>query len=131
MFQFGWFPRLKKDATLGVRFPHSEIAGSKVACHLPDDIVDCNVLHRLKQPRHPLSALFKVAFRRFLSSDEIIYLLVKEQSGLRESRTPDLPRARRMLYQLSYEPKTKKTGLASFPKIHTRSFLRPPEIRLG
>jgi len=32
---------------------------------------------------------------------------------------------------LSYEPKTKKTGLASFPKIHTRSLLRPPKIRLG
>jgi hypothetical protein len=68
-----------------------------------------------------LSALFKVAFRRFLSSDEIIYLLVKEQSGLREVRTPDLPHAKRMLYQLSYEPKTKKAGQASFLKVHTRS----------
>ena len=61
MFQFGWLPSCLRKIRLKRGFPHSETAGSQVACHLPDVIADGHVLLRLKQPRHPLSALFKVA----------------------------------------------------------------------
>ena len=36
---------------------HSEIFGSKVICTYPKLIVAYHVLHRLREPRHPLCAL--------------------------------------------------------------------------
>lgn len=38
-------------------FPHSEIAGSKIAHISPTLIAACHVLHRLYMPRHPPNAL--------------------------------------------------------------------------
>ena len=38
-------------------FPHSEIAGSKLAHSSPALIAACHVLHRLYMPRHPRIAL--------------------------------------------------------------------------
>ena len=38
-------------------FPHSEIAGSKLAHSSPTLIAACHVLHRLYMPRHPPNAL--------------------------------------------------------------------------
>jgi hypothetical protein len=38
-------------------FPHSDIPGSKRACHFPRLIAACHVLHRLLAPRHPPYAL--------------------------------------------------------------------------
>ena len=40
-----------------VGFPHSEIAGSKVAHTSPALIAACHVLHRLCMPRHPRNTL--------------------------------------------------------------------------
>ena len=37
--------------------PHSEILGSKVICTYPKLIAAYHVLHRLREPRHPPSAL--------------------------------------------------------------------------
>ncbi len=102
--------------TLMSGLPHSETAGSQVACHLPDAIVDGNVLLRLKQPRHSLSALIKVAliYLTFLllTGNSIHF---SKNGGLREIRTPDLLVANEALFQLSYEPiSIKKAGGASF-----------------
>ena len=105
MFQFGWLPSCLRKIRLKRGFPHSETAGSQVACHLPDAIVDGNVLLRLKQPRHSLSALIKVAliYLTFLllTGNSIHF---SKNGGLREIRTPDLLVANEALFQLSYEP---------------------------
>ena len=37
--------------------PHSEISGSRVICTSPKLIAAYHVLHRLREPRHPPSAL--------------------------------------------------------------------------
>ena len=67
-FSLGGCLLVQAQETLMSGLPHSETAGSQVACHLPDAIADGNVLLRLKQPRHPLSALFKVALIYLTSS---------------------------------------------------------------
>ena len=41
----------------GTGLPHSEIPGSKCACHYPRLIAAYHVLHRLSVPRHPSHAL--------------------------------------------------------------------------
>jgi hypothetical protein len=38
-------------------FPHSDISGSKCACHSPKLFAACHVLLRLSAPRHPPSTL--------------------------------------------------------------------------
>ena len=38
-------------------FPHSDITGSKVICTSPELFAAYHVLHRLREPRHPPSAL--------------------------------------------------------------------------
>jgi hypothetical protein len=40
-----------------IRFPHSEISGSKIICISPKLIAAYHVLHRLQEPRHPPCAL--------------------------------------------------------------------------
>ncbi|CAN0551015.1 unnamed protein product, partial [Ectocarpus sp. 12 AP-2014] len=47
--------KTKKNGEDG--FPHSEIAGSKIAHISPTLIAACHVLHRLYVPRHPPNAL--------------------------------------------------------------------------
>ena len=42
---------------LNTGLPHSEIPGSKVICTSPGLIAACHVLLRLREPRHPPSAL--------------------------------------------------------------------------
>ena len=42
---------------LNTGLPHSEIPGSKVICTSPGLIAACHVLRRLREPRHPPSAL--------------------------------------------------------------------------
>ena len=46
------YPDMTRD-----RLPHSEISGSQRACHSPELIATCYVLHRLLSPRHPPCAL--------------------------------------------------------------------------
>ena len=106
MFQFGWLPSCLRKIRLKRGFPHSETAGSQVACHLPDAIVDGNVLLRLKQPRHSLSALIKVAliylyFVR-LAADHSIHF--SKNGGPERVRTADLFIANEVFFQLNYRP---------------------------
>ena len=63
MFQFPGFPSHDYvfiirylDITLS-EFPHSEILGSQFTCNSPKLIAAYHVLHRLREPRHPPSAL--------------------------------------------------------------------------
>ena len=44
-------------------FPHSEIPGSKRACHSPGLIAACHVLLRLLAPRHPPYALSSLTIK--------------------------------------------------------------------
>src|SRR5438034_2741293 len=43
--------------------PHSDISGSKCACHSPKLIAACYVLHRLSVPRHPPSTLSNLTIK--------------------------------------------------------------------
>ena len=49
--------RLSTTGLQPVRFPHSEISGSKNICFYPKLIAAYHVLHRLWEPRHPPCAL--------------------------------------------------------------------------
>ena len=65
MFQFPPFASLLvvRIITLQViGLSHSEIAGSKVICTYPALIAAYHVLHRLREPRHPPSALYYFLF---------------------------------------------------------------------
>ncbi|CAN0534164.1 unnamed protein product, partial [Ectocarpus sp. 12 AP-2014] len=55
LLRLGQSPKTKKNGEDG--FPHSEIAGSKIAHISPTLIAACHVLHRLYVPRHPPNAL--------------------------------------------------------------------------
>ena len=58
MFQFPTFASLFRMAGLQpAGLPHSEIRGSKIICIYPQLIAAYHVLHRLREPRHPPSAL--------------------------------------------------------------------------
>ena len=46
-----------RDCRKTAGFPHSDIAGSMVACTSPTLFAACHVLHRLHAPRHPPCAL--------------------------------------------------------------------------
>ncbi len=62
MFQFPGLAHMRSGMTL-IRFPHSDIAGSKDVCSSPTLIAAYHVLHRLLVPRHPpnaLSSLIKI-----------------------------------------------------------------------
>ena len=48
--------------TRSVRFPHSEIFGSKLAYSSPKLIAVYHVLHRLTVPRHPPIALKRLIY---------------------------------------------------------------------
>ena len=48
-----------------VRFPHSEICGSKDICSSPQLIAAYHVFHRLLVPRHPPCALISLTFSVF------------------------------------------------------------------
>ena len=55
--------------------PHSEIKGSMVICTSPLLIAAYHVLHRLREPRHPPSALAYFLFSGHLRSEPgLIYL---------------------------------------------------------
>ena len=60
MFQFPAFaslPCVKIIVLQTIGLSHSEIAGSRVICTYPALIAAYHVLHRLREPRHPPSAL--------------------------------------------------------------------------
>ena len=61
-----------------VRFPHSEISGSKVMCTSPKLFAAYHVFHRLLVPRHPPYALSSITNRMkkrvSLSFDRQVYL---------------------------------------------------------
>ena len=58
MFQFPTFASLFRMTGLQpAGLPHSEIRGSKIICIYPQLIAAYHVLHRLREPRHPPSAL--------------------------------------------------------------------------
>ena len=60
MFQFPPFASLHKAEIIVLQtigLSHSEIAGSTVICTYPALIAAYHVLHRLREPRHPPSAL--------------------------------------------------------------------------
>ena len=54
--------------------PHSEIWGSKIICIYPQLIAAYHVLHRLREPRHPPSALSYFLITDTLFSVGLIYL---------------------------------------------------------
>ena len=54
--------------------PHSEIKGSKIICISPLLIAAYHVLHRLREPRHPPSALAYFLFSGHLREPGLIYL---------------------------------------------------------
>ena len=59
MFQFPTFA-LRLDGVAGLQpagLPHSEIPESRVICTYSGLIAACHVLRRLREPRHPPSAL--------------------------------------------------------------------------
>ena len=57
MFQFPGLALSRSDEVSLVRFPHSDIPGSMLACSSPRLIAACHVLHRRLVPRHPPCAL--------------------------------------------------------------------------
>ena len=58
MFQFPTFaPHYEVTGLLPAGLPHSEIKGSKIICISPLLIAAYHVLRRLREPRHPPSAL--------------------------------------------------------------------------
>ena len=56
----------KRCSMTCIRFPHSEIPGSKVVCTSPRLIAAYHVLHRLLVPRHPPGALYSLTEKSHL-----------------------------------------------------------------
>ena len=101
---------------------HSEIPGSKCACHSPRLIAACHVLRRLMVPRHPSCARIRLAEGlppEGLKPSRSVYVafprkrsIVKDQyiahgplfGGGSRIRTGDIQLAKLTLCQLSYAP---------------------------
>ena len=66
MFQFSAFAHLRVIHLQCIRFPHSEIKGSKCICHSPLLIAAYHVFLRLSEPRHPPCALSNLLISSFL-----------------------------------------------------------------
>ncbi len=67
--------RLRYPAITRDGFPHSDISGSKCACHSPKLFAAYHVLHRLLVPRHPSCAL--ICLKKIFSSSRQKLLTLK------------------------------------------------------
>ena len=68
--------------------PHSEISGSKCACHSPKLIAAYHVLHRLSVPRHPSCALSNLTTKKYhfrRSCHSVCILIVTHGTATRQT----------------------------------------------
>jgi hypothetical protein len=103
--------RLEYEGMIG--FPHSEIAGSKVAHTSPALIAACHVLHRLCMPRHPPNALTSRLKTR-TTNDSIAVIdtvvpndIIAVRIGSRQGSTPDTNprhRSKKPIHNVKEEP---------------------------
>ena len=104
---------VNSDGTLTpAGFPHSDIAGSSLACSSPTLFAAYHVLLRLLVPRHPPYALISLTFFRLrwsflmhiVSAFFHLYNFQRSFGGDERNRTADPLLARQVLSQLSYTP---------------------------
>ena len=74
----------------GAGLPHSETSGSKCACHSPELIAACRVLHRLVMPRHPSCARIRLAEDSKTSSNLVtLQFLIPRLCSCQRSTPPE------------------------------------------